>query len=246
MLFSQFAVWGHRGCSSLAPENTRASFYAAKKYGAHGVEIDVMLLGDGTPVLSHDITVDRCSNVSGKVSNFTREQISHLDCGSWFSPKFANESMLTLDDACDLLKTLALDVNLEIKAPHDHAHFTVVEVQKTLKRHPYFGPDNLIISSFDYTTLTCVRKVLPESRIAILYENEIPKNWLTQVRYIQACALHIDVKYARTHTLIPIKEAGLCVCVWVVNTVEDGHLAKSKGAHGIMSDYPQCFTAFVK
>ena len=54
-------IIGHRGAAALAPENTLAGIRKAKEHGLNWVEFDVTLLGDGTPVLSHDNHLERCT-----------------------------------------------------------------------------------------------------------------------------------------------------------------------------------------
>ena len=46
-------VYGHRGASGYAPENTLEAFELAAKQGAHGVELDVHLSRDGELVVAH-------------------------------------------------------------------------------------------------------------------------------------------------------------------------------------------------
>ena len=58
-------IMGHRGAPSLAPENTLLGFKTAFQAGALWTETDVSLLGDGTPVIFHDATMDRCTDRSG-------------------------------------------------------------------------------------------------------------------------------------------------------------------------------------
>ena len=59
---------GHRGLSSLYPENTYMSFLAALEAGADGIEGDLHLTADGFIVLMHDDTLDRTTNCTGRVS----------------------------------------------------------------------------------------------------------------------------------------------------------------------------------
>jgi len=47
-------ILAHRGGGTLAPENTLGAIRLGARMGFAGVEIDVMLAGDGTPVLMHD------------------------------------------------------------------------------------------------------------------------------------------------------------------------------------------------
>jgi glycerophosphoryl diester phosphodiesterase len=44
--------------------------------GFKGVEFDVMLAGDGTPVVIHDETVDRTTDGRGEVSKMTFAELS--------------------------------------------------------------------------------------------------------------------------------------------------------------------------
>ena len=66
-------ISGHRGAPSLAPENTLAGFEAARLAGAKWTETDVCVLGDGTPVMFHDDSLDRCTNRSGTIEQLARE-----------------------------------------------------------------------------------------------------------------------------------------------------------------------------
>jgi glycerophosphoryl diester phosphodiesterase len=55
----------HRGGGALAPENTLAGLRTAASLGYRGVEFDVMLSADGTPVLIHDETLERTTDGRG-------------------------------------------------------------------------------------------------------------------------------------------------------------------------------------
>ena len=61
-------IIAHRGASQTAPENTLAAFRKALEQGVNWVEFDVSLLGDSTPVLHHDDTLDRCTDGTGPLS----------------------------------------------------------------------------------------------------------------------------------------------------------------------------------
>ena len=64
-------VWAHRGASGYAPENTMAAFEKAVEMGADGIELDVQLTKDGELVVIHDETIDRVSDGSGWVKDYT-------------------------------------------------------------------------------------------------------------------------------------------------------------------------------
>lgn len=76
----------HRGGGALLPENTLQAYRNAYAVGADSIEGDVYMTSDGVIVVSHDETVDRCTNGTGKIEDMTLAQIKALDAGYWFTP----------------------------------------------------------------------------------------------------------------------------------------------------------------
>lgn len=86
----------HRGESSLAPENTLDAGLRAFRAGADAWELDVQLSRDGVPVVIHDDSLMRTTDVARRfpgdarqqggflVSDFDRDELCGLDAGSWF------------------------------------------------------------------------------------------------------------------------------------------------------------------
>jgi len=106
----------HRGASGYAPENTRAAFDLALEMGADAIETDVRLTSDGEMVLFHDGTVDRTSDGTGPIDDFTLAELRQLDLGAWFAPKFAGQRIVTAVELID--DYLArIPVVFEIKDP---------------------------------------------------------------------------------------------------------------------------------
>lgn len=71
-------VIGHRGASSLAPENTIAAIKAGIAAGVDAVELDVRVTADQYLVLCHDATLERLWNIDKKVSAITLARIQRL------------------------------------------------------------------------------------------------------------------------------------------------------------------------
>ena len=69
-------IVAHRGGGALAPENTLGAIRLGASMGFKGVEFDVMLAGDGTPVVIHDETVDRTTDGRGEVSKMSYAELS--------------------------------------------------------------------------------------------------------------------------------------------------------------------------
>ena len=56
-------IYGHRGASGYAPENTLEAFELAAKQGAAGVELDVHLSKDGKLAVIHDASLWRTCGI---------------------------------------------------------------------------------------------------------------------------------------------------------------------------------------
>ena len=89
-------VVAHRGFSSSYPENTAIAFQKAIELGVECIEFDVHLTRDGHLVVIHDGMVDRTTDGTGRVDELTFAEIKRLDAGTWFSPEFATQNILTL------------------------------------------------------------------------------------------------------------------------------------------------------
>lgn len=79
-------VSAHRGGAAYAPENTMMAFRNAVRLGADDLEADALMTGDGQLILIHDDTLDRTTNCSGFVLDFTYEELKRCDAAYHFSP----------------------------------------------------------------------------------------------------------------------------------------------------------------
>lgn len=131
----------HRGASSLAPENTLVAGEIAAAQGAHGWEVDIRLSADHVPVLMHDDTLARTTDVALRsefkdrkpwhVCEFTWQELQTLDAGSWFhvqdpyaqvaadqaisEKECAAQRIPSLQQAILLSQRLGLGLNIELK-----------------------------------------------------------------------------------------------------------------------------------
>src|ERR1700676_5494204 len=94
----------HRGEHLERPENTIPAFQEAIRVGADFIEVDVQTTSDGKLVLSHDATVDRCTNGTGRISEMTFEQVEALDPGVKKGPQFAGIKIPTFAEVLDLAR----------------------------------------------------------------------------------------------------------------------------------------------
>ena len=102
-------VAAHRGWCAKYPENTMAAFKGALTLDIDQIETDVRVTKDGELVLIHDATVDRTTNGSGLVIDYTFEELRKLDAGN-------GEQIPTLVELMELVKdhpTITLDIELK-------------------------------------------------------------------------------------------------------------------------------------
>ena len=82
-------LFGHRGYSSVAPENTMEAFDLCVGRGIPGAELDVHLCKSGELVIIHDHELQRLAGIDAVVEDSTYAELRQLDVGSHKDPRFA-------------------------------------------------------------------------------------------------------------------------------------------------------------
>lgn len=232
-------IVAHRGASRVAPENTLSAFREAARQGARWLEFDVSLLGDGTPVIHHDATLDRCTNRTGPLEALGAADLAGIDAGGWFGPAFAGEPLATLDQALELIGALGLAANLEMKL-HDAAPDRLAgAVGAVLARRPWTD-SRILVSSFDIEPLAALRKLLPAHPLAVLYERP-PPDWPDVLHGLCARSLHIAHEYLDAGILARARAAGFRVRVYTVNEPALVAPFREAGLAGVITDHPPLF-----
>jgi glycerophosphoryl diester phosphodiesterase len=90
---SGFAAMAHRGGALYEPnigiENTLSAFRHAADLGYRYFETDVQATKDGQLVCFHDDTLERMTSVSGRIKDYTAEEIREIRVGGECIPTFA-------------------------------------------------------------------------------------------------------------------------------------------------------------
>ena len=77
-IFGRPFVVAHRGAQTLQPENTLAAFILALVQGADALETDLRFTADDELVLFHDATVERMTEGSGGVRDYSLAELRRL------------------------------------------------------------------------------------------------------------------------------------------------------------------------
>ncbi|WP_235042152.1 glycerophosphodiester phosphodiesterase family protein [Vreelandella profundi] len=235
----------HRGYSAAAPENTLAAVRAAHQAGVDWVELDVQLLGDGTPVIWHDADVARCSNSRGTLSSMDWANAQNLDAGSWFGDAFSGEKMASLETMLALLNELGMGVNMEIKVNKGRDPIALVE--RTLPVMLDTLPsERLIISSFDSHALAHCRQFANSDRLALgVLFGSVPKTWRAQCEAIEAFSVHPDWPRLKRIQAEAILRDGYQLLCYTANDPSAFHSRWEWGISSVITDEPGAFKRFL-
>ena len=228
----------HRGEHLHHPENTIPAFEEAIRAGADFIEVDVRTTADGKLILSHDETVNRCTNGQGKVSEMTFDQLQALDAGIKVGGEFAGTKMPTFDQALDLARQSKIGVYVDVK------NASAADLVSHIDGHRM--TDQVVI----YCGLDLARrilalnpglKVMPESgsvdRAKLLIEQLHPK------------VIAFDARDFTPEVIAAVKKAGVAIYVdrlGPADTPEAWQRAIDAGADGIQTDRPAALVAFLR
>lgn len=228
---------GHRGAAGEAPENTWPAFERARTSGAHGFEVDVLLTRDRIPVCAHDLTLKRIAGGHGAIQSMNYAEISRLDVGSHFHPRFAGLRIPLLADALDAFgKDLILDIEIKGLNPLNEGIEEVV--LKLLRERGLI--DRVIVSSFNPVILKRVKALEPEVRIGSNYIADsilqLRRVWFAP--FLKPFSKHPQPGQVNEQYMVRQKKRGIKVIPWGVNEPDEIRRLFDLGVDGIISDFP--------
>ncbi|WP_116247897.1 glycerophosphodiester phosphodiesterase family protein [Nocardiopsis sp. FIRDI 009] len=239
----------HRGASGHAPENTLAAIDVARELGAVTVEVDVQLTADGEPVIMHDTTLERTTDVETvfpdrapyRVSDFTMAEIRRLDAGSWYDSAFAGEPVPTLGEVLDRMEEHDLNLLLELKEPARYPGIEravaeeLFEREGWFRRNPPWEPRRLVIQSFDWESVRESQDILrsvPHGLLGVVPEDRIDDyGWAAMINPNHR---HIDADYVGR-----VQEAGMEIMPYTINDRATMDAVLEMGVDGFITDYPE-------
>jgi len=232
-------ILAHRGASLAAPENTLAAFAAAKAAGAAAIETDISLLGDGTAVIFHDATLDRCTDASGPLASIGAGDLSRIDAGGWFAPAFAGARIPTLTDALDMLEAEGMAANLELKPQGADPAALVTAVAAALAPRDW-APARVVLSSFSAEALAGLAAACPAVPRAMLWDAP-PTGWAEALAALGAGSMHVAARHADAALLRAAAASGTALRVYTVN--EPATILRLRGPDlaGVITDAPERF-----
>jgi glycerophosphoryl diester phosphodiesterase len=243
-------AFAHRGSSIDCPENTMPAFEKAVELGTDFIETDIHFTRDKKFVLIHDDALERVTDGSGKVTDYTIDELKEFDAGYNFTTDkgisfpFRGKG-ITLCALDEVLKTFPLcrfNIDIKNKNPEQIDYFIDI-VSK------YNAQERIIVASKYLSILRAVRKINPAIAtsfsvletlgILFLYKSGL----LFLKSSFKGISLQVPEKYGNfiivTKRFVKdIHEKDLQVHVWTVDNEDDMKRLIDYGVDGLMSNNP--------
>lgn len=229
-------IIAHRGYSGKYPENTMLAFRRALESGCDGIEFDVHLSRDGVPVIIHDETLDRTTDGTGWVRDYSSVQLRTFNAAARYSEPGLIEPIPTLHEYFELVRGRDFLTNIELK--------TGVTEYPGIERivlDMIDGADlrsHVIISSFNHFTILRMKALAPDIKCGFLEESRL----LDAAGY---CARHgVECMHPYFYELTPerigeYRAAGIEINAWTINAEDDLRRMLQAEIDGIITNFPE-------
>jgi glycerophosphoryl diester phosphodiesterase len=216
-----------------------AAFTLAVELGADLIEADVRRAGDGRLVLLHDAHVDRTTDGHGLISGFSFAELSRLDAGSWFDPRFAGERIPTLEEIFELADGADIGLCLEAKGSSRAEHASVAtEVAREIRRRQRLDVD--VLASFDHPCLALATAEVPGLRCA---PDRLPERGPVDGEALVEQATAIGATIIQVHhadltdaAVDLAHSSGIAVWAWPPESTHEIEQAAGMGVDAVMGD----------
>lgn len=231
------AIWGHRGASRDAPENTLAAFALAAGQGADGVELDAQLCASGEVVVFHDATLGRTTGRPGLLEETPWSELRRLDAGAHKGARFAGERVPLLAEVLEQTAP-ALLVNVELKCERPDDRGLTAKVVAAVRDAG--AAERVLLSSFNPFCLLRARALSPELPRALLFERGAGfalRNG-RPAPLLDLDAVHPEAILATEERMADFRRRGYAVACWTVDDAEEARTLFARGAAGLITNAP--------
>ena len=219
----------HRGEHLHHPENTMPAFKEAIRLGADFIEVDVQTTADGELVLSHDGTVNRCTDGQGKVAEMTFDQVEALDAGIKTGPEFAGTKIPTFDQVLDLARG-KIGVYVDVK------NASAQDVVAHIDGH---GMTDHVVIYCGFRLAKQIEELNP--RLKVMPESNTVENAKVLIGQLHPRVVAFGARDFTPEIIAVVKQADAEIYVDRMGTTdapEGWQAAIDAGADGIQSDRP--------
>lgn len=231
-------VIAHRGASATEPENTLRAFSRAIKLGADMIELDLHATRDGQVVVIHDDDLSCTTNLRGRVSQLSLDDVRRADAGR-------GERVPTLQETLELARG-RVQLYLEIKDPN--------AAEETLRQVRNFGMQrDVLLASFDLKLMRLLGREVFDVELGIILGTLSLSpfvRWREAAPWLALRAFNYQTLCLRAELCFPylarrVKREGKKLYVWTANSERAYARLLACGVDGICTDYPERLISFL-
>jgi glycerophosphoryl diester phosphodiesterase len=251
-------VFGHRGFGNYAPDNSLVGAQMAMGAGLDGVDVDGQMSADGAFVIFHDLSVDRLTAGTGRVTAHTLAELRSLDLAPKYGRGFEDVRVATFEEFLAATHGKGI-LMVELKVPGTGRTGLEEIAVEQVRKHSAF--EEVYFSSFNPIVLWRLKRIEPRIRTVLIFMDtnwnpellkEIKKGdevnlpWLVRTEWVRRAirkivkpdllSVNIEVAAGLPERLIA---KGWPVLLWVPETEPDIRAALAKKPFGVISDEPQ-------
>lgn len=241
-------LFGHRGASGEAPENTRVAFERALAQGVQYLEMDCHATRDGEIVILHDPHVDRVTNATGSVKEYRFAELCELDAGFRFSLdglRFPYRGQgVRIPKLGEVLEAFPeANINLEIKQADPPITEEVVRIIERAQ-----ATSRVLLAAEQDAVMADIRRLDPGTAFGFsrgdvlaffkaLHEGDIER-FEPPGQALQIPAGFADRPLVTSESVAAAHRLGLCMHVWTINEPDEMRRLLVLQVDGLMSDFP--------
>jgi glycerophosphoryl diester phosphodiesterase len=246
-------LFAHRGLSVDYPENSLASFSAARDAGIPGIELDVHLTRDGKLAVIHDDFTGRTARFPGKadvaeprmkVESCSMSELLDLDIGEWKDRRFAGQKILTLEELFEEFgSSFYFDVEIKSRTTSDNGLESLVAM--TIAN---FGlRSRCVVSSFNPFSLRRFKAVENGVPTAVIWSHSDELYWFLKHGEGRWIGMTDFIKPEHglirgTHKPTILIPRARPIIPWVIDEPSEAARLLNYGCEGIISNCPDKLT----
>jgi glycerophosphoryl diester phosphodiesterase len=251
-------VFGHRGFGNHAPDNSLLAAQMAMAAGLDGVDMDGQRSSDGELVIFHDLSVDRLTAGTGRVTHHTLAELKALDLGPKYGHGFKDAFVASFEEVLATTHGKGL-LMVELKVPGGSRTGIEERAVELVKRHRAF--EEVYFSSFNPVVLWRLKRLDPRIHTVFIFMDtnwnpellkevkkgdEVNLPWIVRQEWIRRAirkivkpdllSVNVEIAPGVAERLI---SKGWPIFLWPPDTEPAIRAALAKQPYGVISDEPQ-------
>ena len=233
----------HRGFSGQYPENTLLAFQKALEAGADGNEFDVHLTRDGVPVIHHDENLQRTTNGTGLIGDYTFDELRQLNAAFRFDGQFGAQRIPSLQEYFEMVKGTKVLSNIELKT--GIIHYPDIEKRVLTIIDEFNCREDVIVSSFNHYSIQIFKKHAPDVQIGVLEESCLidPGGY---AKSLSAEWYHPEIHALTDVSLQNLRANQIKINTWTINEETDMRNAIAMKLDGVITNHPDIFARILQ